>query len=213
MRRPALILLIALLGCGRSQGDDTAQGTAMSTPTPHRASKALSLARIQPRNPGAALNLASDSLGPDLAISAHHSAYGDNFSPPLRWSPVERAGSYALIVEDPDAPRETPFVHWLIWNIPGGTASLPEGLPATAHLTTPRNAMQGRNDSGAFGYFGPRPPVGHGPHHYHFQIFALDGPLDLKPESATLRSLLDAMKDRVLADGDLVGTFEAPARH
>ena len=177
---------------------------------PQHSPQALSLARIQPRNPGAFLEVISDALGADGTIDPRHSAYGDNLSPPLRWTPVEGAGAYALILEDPDAPRETPFVHWLIWNIPGEAISLPEGLANSTHLVTPQNAVQGRNDNGSFGYFGPRPPVGHGLHHYHFQIFALDGPLTLKPEDTNLRSMVDAMKGRVLANGELVGVFEAP---
>ena|SRR5438067_729527 len=185
----------------------------MSTPAaPEHSPEALSLARIQPRNPGAVLELVSDALGADGGIDLRHSAYGGNLSPPLRWTPLEGAGAYALILEDPDAPRERPFVHWLIWNIPGETTSLPEGLPNSADLVSPQNAVQGRNDNGSFGYFGPRPPPGHGLHHYHFQIFALDGPLSLRPEKADLRALVDAMKGRVLADGELVGLFEAPAR-
>ena len=179
---------------------------------PQHSPQALSLARVEPRNPGAVLEMVSDALGADGAIDLRHTAYGDNLSPPLRWTPVEGAGAYALILEDPDAPRETPFVHWLIWNIPGEATSLAEGVPIGAHLTTPQNTVQGRNDNGSFGYFGPRPPAGHGPHHYHFQIFALDGPLTLKPEDADLRALVDAMKGRVLADGELVGVFEAPTR-
>jgi len=213
MRSLALAMLILLLGCERGQPADTARRTAMPNAAgPQHSPQALSLARLQPRNPGAVLEMVSDALGADGAIDLRHSAYGDNLSPPLRWTPVEGAGAYALILEDPDAPRETPFAHWLIWNIPGDATSLAEGVPTGAHLMTLQNAVQGRNDNGSFGYFGPRPPAGHGPHHYHFQIFALDAPLTLKPEGADLRALVDAMKGRVLADGELVGVFEAPAR-
>jgi Raf kinase inhibitor-like YbhB/YbcL family protein len=211
VRGYVLIALIALLGCeGKPAG--SAKRSTVSTAAPQHSPQALSLARIQPRSPGAVLEMVSDALGADGAIDPRHSAYGDNLSPPLRWTPVEGAGAYAMIVEDPDAPREKPFVHWLIWNIPGETTSLPEGLPVGAHLTTPQNTVQGRNDNGSFGYFGPRPPGGHGPHHYHFQIFALDGPLALKPEDADLRALVDAMKGRVLAEGELVGVYEAPVQ-
>jgi Raf kinase inhibitor-like YbhB/YbcL family protein len=209
MRLVAVFLVIALLGCGRSQ---SAEESAMPQATPPHAGGSLSLARIQPRNPGAALNMVSDALGADGAIDLRHSAYGDNLSPPLRWTPVEGAGAYAIILEDPDAPMARPFVHWLIWNIPGAATNLPEGLPRNPRLVSPQGAVQAQNDSGSVGYFGPRPPAGHGVHHYHFQIFALDGPLTLSPD-ADLRSLVDAMKGRVLADGELVGTFSAPARH
>jgi Raf kinase inhibitor-like YbhB/YbcL family protein len=202
----ATVMTLALAGCGRA--------ASHSEPTmdhPQRSPEALSLARITPREPGATLELLSTAIGVDGAVDLRHTAYGDNLSPPLRWTPVAGAGAYAIILEDPDAPMERPFVHWLIWNIPGSLASLPEGLPNNDHLVSPQGAVQAKNDNGSFGYFGPRPPAGTGVHHYHFQIFALDGPLTLRSD-ATLRALVDAMKGRVLADGELVGTFEAPAR-
>jgi len=71
--------------------------------------------------------------------------------------------------------------------------------------------VQAKNDNGSFGYFGPRPPAGTGVHHYHIQIFALDGPLTLHGD-ADIRALVDAMKGRVLADTELIGTSEAPAQ-
>jgi hypothetical protein len=176
---------------------------------PARSPEALSLGRVTPREPGAPLELLSEALETDGEIDLRHSAYGANLSPPLRWTPIDGAGAYAIIVEDPEAPRETPFVHWLIWNIPGSVDWLPEGLPNSAHLVTPQGAMQGKNDNGSFGYFGPRPPAGTGTHHYHFQIFALDGPLTLH-DNADIRALVDAMKGRVIASGELMGTHAAP---
>jgi Raf kinase inhibitor-like YbhB/YbcL family protein len=202
----ALAIALALSGCGDKRAETN------MTDHPERSPEALSLARVAPRQPGAVLELLSEAIGADGKIDLRHTAYGDNVSPPLRWTPMRGAGSYAIILEDPDAPQEKPFVHWMIWNIPGETASLPEGLPNSDHLVTPHGAIQGKNDNGSSGYFGPRPPPGTGVHHYHFQIFALDGPLTLKPD-ADLRALVDAMKGRVLADGEMVGTFEAPGAH
>lgn len=204
-RAAALAVLLALAACGRAATNHEATMASH----PERFPEALSLARVTPREPGATLELLSDAIGTDGGVDLRHTAYGDNLSPPLRWTPVEGAGAYAIILEDPDAPMERPFVHWLIWNIPGTATALPEGLPNTATLVTPQGVRQGKNDNGSFGYFGPRPPSG--VHHYHFQIFALDGPLTLHTD-ASLRALVDAMKGRVLADGDLVGTFAAPER-
>ena len=178
---------------------------------PQHSPEALTLGRIQPRT-GGGIELSSTAFPDEGAIDLRHSAYGDNLSPPLRWTPVEGAGAYAIVLEDPDAPMEKPYVHWMIWNIPGQVTSLAEGVPNNAHLVTPQDAVQGKNDNDSFGYFGPRPPPGHGVHHYHFQIFALDGPLGLHPD-ADLRALTNAMKGRVIADGELVGTFEAPGAH
>ena len=70
--------------------------------------------------------------------------------------------------------------------------------------------MKGRNTAGGSGWFGPQPPAGHGVHHYHFQLFALDGRLELHPD-ADVRTLVDAIKGRTLAEGELVGTYEVPA--
>jgi phosphatidylethanolamine-binding protein (PEBP) family uncharacterized protein len=76
---------------------------------------------------------------------------------------------------------------------------------------TPQGAVQAKNDNGSFGYYGPHPPAGTGAHRYHIQIFALDGPLTLHGD-ADIRALVDAMKGRVLADSELIGTSAAPAR-
>jgi len=176
---------------------------------PEHSPEALSIGRITPRDPGAVFEVLSDAVGVDGAIDLRHTAYGDNLSPPLRWTPVAGAGAYALILEDPDAPMEKPFVHWMIWNIPGSVDWLPEGLPNNDHLITPQGAIQGKNDNGSFGYYGPRPPAGTGLHHYYFQVFALDGPLTLKSD-ADLRALVDSMKGRVIAQSELIGTFSAP---
>jgi Raf kinase inhibitor-like YbhB/YbcL family protein len=202
----ALAASLLLAGCGRSA---TRTESIMSHQPPH-SPEALSLGRITPREPGATLELLSEAIGIDGAIDLRHTAYGSNLSPPLRWTPVEGAGAYALILEDPDAPGEKPFVHWLIWNIPGSLDFLPEGLPNNEHPVTPQGAVQAKNDNGSYGYFGPRPPAGTGVHHYHLQIFALDGPLTLKGD-ADIRALVNAMQGRVLADSELIGTFEAPA--
>lgn len=203
----ALAASLLLAGCGRA----ASQPEANMAPTPQRSADALSLARVTPRSPGTPLALTSDAVGADGAIDLRHSGYGDNLSPPLRWKPVDGAGSYAIVLEDPDAPMGRPFVHWLIWNIPLGATALPEGLPATERLAAPQGALQGRNDMGQVGYFGPRPPPGTGAHHYHFEVFALDGPLTLKG-GADLGALVEAMQGHVLADGELVGTYAAPAR-
>jgi Raf kinase inhibitor-like YbhB/YbcL family protein len=146
---------------------------------------------------------------PDGRLEDRHSAYHDNISPPLRWTAVPDARSWALIVEDPAAPQDRPFIHWMIWNIPGEARGLPEGLPNTPALVTPRGAIQGRNGMHGHGYFGPRPPAGHGLHHYYFQVFALDDMIDMGPESQ-LVELLNALKGRTLASGELVATYEAP---
>jgi Raf kinase inhibitor-like YbhB/YbcL family protein len=143
------------------------------------------------------------------AIPLRHSAYGDGVSPALSWSGVPPATqSLALMMEDPDAQSARPFVHWLAWNIDPAAAGLPEGVGPEDQA--PVGLRQGRNSRGRPGYFGPR-PHGSRPHHYHFQLFALDAPLDL-PAGADREALLAAMRGHVIARGQLVGLFTEPRR-
>lgn len=176
---------------------------------PQHSGAAISIMKVQPYT-DRGIVLTSDGVGVDGRIDPRHAALGAGLSPPLAWSRVEGAEAYALIVEDPDAPREEPFIHWLAWNIPGHLTALPEGLPNEARLITPQGMIQGRNDMGGYGWFGPKPPPGHGVHRYHFQLFAMPARLDLSPEAPT-RDLVDALKGRTLAEGELIGTYEATA--
>ncbi|HET7811057.1 MAG TPA: YbhB/YbcL family Raf kinase inhibitor-like protein [Steroidobacteraceae bacterium] len=140
-------------------------------------------------------------------ISRVQSEYGEGVSPELWWEKVDGAKSYALILEDPDARTDMPFVHWVAYNIPPDRTSLPEGLEARPQLSDPKGLLQGRTSKGEVGYFGPRPPVGDPPHHYHFQVFALDRELDVPP-GAECDEVLHAMRGHVLAAGELVGTYQ-----
>ena len=160
----------------------------------------------------AALQLSSADFEEGTAIPLKFSAYDQNISPALHWSDgPQGTQSYALLMEDPDAPvLPNPYIHWVAWNIPAGTLSLPGGLSTAPKLTQPKGMMQGANQSGTSGYHGPRPPEGDGTHHYHFQLFALDTVLKL-PLGTTRDELLKAMKGHVLAVGETIGTFERPA--
>ena len=153
------------------------------------------------------LDVASADIEPDAAIPQRHSDYADGLSPQLSWNAVDGALSYAIIMEDPDAKPITPFVHWVAWNLPGTLTELPDGLQEQPRLVEPEGVMQGLNSAGRHGYFGPKPPVGDPPHHYHFQILALDVLLDL-PATADRDDLLAAVKGHVLAKGELVGTYQ-----
>ena len=156
-----------------------------------------------------ALALQSPVFADGRQIPGRYSAYGDDVSPPLAWQAVPGAKSYALVMEDPDADRPAPYVHWVAWNIPAGVTALPEGLSTDPRLDDPDGMRQGLNDRGAAGYFGPRPPAGSGVHHYHVQVFALDSMLDIDP-GADRNALLKAMRGHVLARARLVGTYPAP---
>jgi Raf kinase inhibitor-like YbhB/YbcL family protein len=188
---PALALLLAACGGGGAQ-----------------ASKNLIVDRLEARQP-APLNPSSMSLATGGAFAARQSAYADNLSPALSWATTPGARAYAVIIEDPDSRGGAPFVHWLIWNIPGEAVGLPEGVPEQKSAAMPAGAVQGTSDAQTIGYFGPHPPSGTGVHHYHIELFALDAPLALKPASH-LPDLEKAMRGHVLAKGQLVATYEAP---
>jgi Raf kinase inhibitor-like YbhB/YbcL family protein len=164
------------------------------------------LALVRPEAKGGGkLSVQSPAFTPDALLLPKYSEYVDGVSPPLSWSAVQGAKSYAIIMEDPDAPNK-PFVHWLAWNIPASVTSLAEGLQEQPRLTDPAGLLQGRTTRGSIGYTGPRPPVGEEPHHYHFQVFALDAELPLG-WGADRDQLLKALQGHVLAKGEIVGRY------
>ena len=111
--------------------------------------------------------------------------------------------------QDPAARTPEAAVHWLVYALPAEVLSLPRGLHNVAEPTHPLGSAQGRNDHGSLGYSGPHPPVGDPPHHYHFQVFALDRAPRVKP-GADLAALERAMDGHVTARGELVATYAAP---
>jgi len=130
---------------------------------------------------------------------------GDNMSPPISWSKGP-AGTqaYAVLAEDSGVNRKYPIVHWIIYNIPSTTYSLPQNVPGDATLEN--GANQGKNVRGNAGYIGPKPPAGQ-VHPYHFQVFALNTTLKLDPKSADRNAVVDAMKGHVLAEGDIIANY------
>ena len=156
----------------------------------------------------AQLGVASVAFETGAAIPERFSAYHDDISPPLRWSEGPAGTkSYAIIMEDPDAPTPKPFLHWTAWNIPADTTSLEKAVEGAPQLVLPKGMRQGRSDRGSLGYFGPKPPAGSGVHNYHFQVFALDRELDLLP-GASREELIAAMAGNVIAEGEIVGIYE-----
>ena len=172
----------------------------------HSSGSAITLQRVLPREPGR-LALASEAIDEDGRIADSYSAYGDDRSPPLQWTAIPEAESFALIVEDPDAPLDRPVLHWAIWNIPGSFDALPSGIRNAPAVDEFGGMVQGRNQHGHNGYMGPKPPPDDGPHRYHFQLFALDRRLPL-PASAPLEALVNALKGSAIASAELVGTYE-----
>jgi Raf kinase inhibitor-like YbhB/YbcL family protein len=167
--------------------------------------------RIRTRRPGV-LELTSSAFGHGQRIPVDYTHDGMNVSPDLAWSRApERTRSFALICDDPDAPTAEPFVHWVIFDIPSDQRrmprlELPEGVSKEAKPPEVAGAVQGTNDFGHFGYDGPSPPPGHGTHHYHFSLYALDRILDLQA-GCRKADVLRAMKGHVLAQGELIGIY------
>ena len=112
----------------------------------------------------------------------------------------------ALIVDDPDAPSAEPWVHWVLYKIPPSTTALAEGVPTTRTLSQPFGAVQGINSWRTVGYRGPAPPPGHGTHHYHFKLYALDAVLPLEA-GLDKKKLLAAMAGHVVGETELIGTY------
>ena len=167
----------------------------------------------------AKLTVSSPAFKQGESIPADFTADGRDVSPTLRWNgapPGTR--EFALILDDPDAPTPQPFVHWVIYKIPGTAAGLPEGLPMGAAVKAPglESAAQGLTGFAMFargggpppqpGYRGPAPPPGK-PHHYTFKVYALNAPLEVR-DGMTKDDLLKAMEGKIIAQGELVGLYE-----
>ncbi len=149
------------------------------------------------------IQVTSTAFAEGELIPPDYTADGPNISPPLQWQGVgESAVSIALINDDPDAPMGT-WVHWVLYNLPGDTTSLPENIPPKEMLDN--GGVHGTTDFGRIGYGGPAPPSG--THRYYFKIYALDSMLDLAP-GATKDEVEEAMKGHILAEGQLMGKYK-----
>ena len=138
-------------------------------------------------------------------IPRAHTCDGADLSPPLFWhdAPADTK-SFAMVVDDPDAPAGT-WVHWVVYGLPPAVTNLQSGLPAEAEITRPFSAKQGTNDFGRLGYGGPCPPPGPA-HRYYFRLYALDTDIKLPP-GATKAILLNSIKGHVLDEAEMVGMY------
>ncbi|CAN5158630.1 YbhB/YbcL family Raf kinase inhibitor-like protein [soil metagenome] len=148
-------------------------------------------------------------ISPDFThnnvIPKEFTCEGANKAPRLHWNgmPVNTK-SLVLICDDPDAPAGT-WVHWVVYNIPVSKTDLSYITDRSEKLAD--GTLQGLNSWPHVGYDGPCPPKGHGVHHYHFKLYALDSLLSLKSKS-TKQEVEAAMKNHVLAQTELVGLYE-----
>lgn len=198
-------ILLAAGGCG---GD----GNAV------RSDVEEEIARIQAENAptGSKMRLTSTAFQPRQPIPKRYTSQGEDVSPPLAWEGVpEGTVAFALLLSDPDAPSpeqpaDKPWSHWVLYDLPGSTTELPEGIPREAKPASLDGALQGLNSwpGDNVGYRGPDPPPGSGAHRYVFTLYALDSPLELDPAETTYDDVLTAMTGRILDSATLIGTYE-----
>jgi Raf kinase inhibitor-like YbhB/YbcL family protein len=153
-----------------------------------------------------ALILTSLAFTNDGTIPKQYTCEGADTSPPLSWSNAPAGTkSFALILDDPDAPDprapKMTWVHWVVQNIPPDAHSLPED--AGEH-GLPTGTVQGLNDWKRPGYGGPCPPIGK--HRYFVKLYALD--TVLPGERPTKAELLQAMEGHILGQAQLIGTYQ-----
>ena len=144
------------------------------------------------------LAITSPAFAHGEPIPVEYTCDGDDISPPLQWTePPANTQSFALIMDDPDAPMGT-WVHWILFNIPANTRELPTAA------APPAGSISGNNSSRRTGYGGPCPPGG--THRYFFKLYALDTTLGLAA-GATKDDVLAAMEGHVLTQAELMGTY------
>jgi hypothetical protein len=179
---PALALaLLASCGASNRAANDTQQGGNVES---------ASLAK---------LDLTSDAFQSGQGIPTQYTCDGANQTPTLTWGdPPPGTKSFALVIDDPDAPNGT-FRHWGVFDIPPSARS----IGGTQHVGT-----EVSNDFGKPGYGGPCPPKGHGPHHYHFKLFALDTDKLGLSADAKVVEVENAARQHAIAEGELIGTYE-----
>lgn len=198
MRPIAAAILIALLSCGSEREAVVPAGDGEEDAVPD-----------EPAAPGKetpmAFSLTSPAFEHEGSIPVRFTCDGEDVSPALSWSEApEETETFALVVDDPDAPGGT-FVHWVLYRVPGHFSELPEEVGDEPRLDNLGEAVNGRNDFGNLGYGGPCPPPGDA-HRYFFKLYALDSGLDLEP-GTTKSELEDAVEGHVLGEAELLGTY------
>lgn len=152
-------------------------------------------------------SITSSAFAPNGIIPAQYTCEGSDASPPLSWSgSPSGTQSFALIVDDPDAPDpakpQRVYVHWVVYNLPADANGLPENASRSG---MPPGAVQGKNDWGKNQYGGPCPPIGR--HRYFFKLYALDTDLSFV-SPPTKKDLEKAMQGHILGQAELVGTYQ-----
>ena len=211
-RALALLLVSAgglstcLLGCDRRPAP---AGARDALPTPRaRESESPRPSDTPDGDQVMSFTLTSTAFHEGERVPVRYTGEGEDVSPPLSWSnPPAETREFALICDDPDAPSDEPWVHWVIYRLPSSLSQLPESVARSQSPGDPDGAMQGLNSWKSVGYRGPLPPPGHGTHRYFYKLYALDTELELAG-GASKADLLAAMDGHVLATAELMGTYE-----
>jgi len=153
-----------------------------------------------------ALTLSSSAFSEGGTIPEEYTCDGNDISPDLTWSGApDETHSFALIMHDPDAPKGD-FTHWLLWDIPGSTTALAKGAGGASAGT------DGKNSFGNLGYGGPYPPPGDEPHHYFFDLYALDIESLGLFHNARRADVEAAMQGHIVAQAQLMGRYGRKAK-
>ncbi len=164
------------------------------------------------RGPVQVMSLTSSAWSDGGQIPATYTQAGAQVSPPLAWSNApDEAVSFVLIVRDADTAignGTDDILHWMLWNIPKGTQSLPEGIPQATQLPDGTRQISA---SGPY-YRGPGAPAAGPPHHYVFEIYALDSTIDVpavgQSPPLTRAAVVAAMAGKIRGKGAMVGLFK-----
>jgi hypothetical protein len=199
----ALFLFLTLLAACAPQPASTPEAPLPATDVPLSAEQPTKDTEIPPTAEAAGpFTLTSERFTEGQPIPEKYTCEDQNVSPALAWTrPPLGTETLALIMDDPDAPGDT-WIHWMLYNIPGGTSFMPDALPGQGGIAYVGN--HGMNTAGNTYYEGPCPPSG--THRYFFKLYALDTKLDFasSPDAAELTA---AMQGHILAEAQLMGTF------
>lgn len=208
MRVLSAIVVFAVLtqACSKSEQVPPNNQTRVESSEAERATEPTTAQPAQTaQEPANTLKLSSRAFGDQGSLAKRFSCQGQDVSPPLTWSGAPAGTkSFALVVDDPDAPDpaapKTVWVHWVLYNLPSDATGLPEGVKSL-----PDGTREGKNDWKGTGYRGPCPPIGR--HRYFYKLYALDAVL---PElgDPTKAELEKAMQGHVLARAELIGLYQ-----
>jgi Raf kinase inhibitor-like YbhB/YbcL family protein len=157
---------------------------------------------------GGRMKLTSPAFSHGGSIPKQFTCEGRDISPELSWTEAPKeTRSFALILHDPDAPRQGGFTHWLVYNIPANVNRIAEDIPHNGSIEAV--GLQGQNDAGKIGYMGPCPPSGQ--HRYFARLYALRDELALEP-GATYAEVIAAMRGKIIEEAELMGTYAKTGR-